>query len=164
MKEGDTLRVSFYQPDIPQNLGTTIRLSACFGVEMDIIEPCGFPLTAKALRRSVMDYGGLAKVSRIDSWERFASEARDSGERIVLFTTKGATPLQDFHFRPNDRLLFGRESAGVPDEVHTACDGRVLIPMQPEARSINIATAAAIGLFEALRQTNQLNADPIQSS
>lgn len=152
MTTSDTVRMSFYQPDIPQNLGTSIRLSACFGVPMDIIEPCGFPLTAKALRRSVMDYGGIADVHRIDSFENYLTDARQNNARLVLFTTKGATPLQDFKFQPNDRLVFGRESAGVPDEVHAACDCRVVIPMAPEARSINIATAAAIAVWEAKRQ------------
>lgn len=120
---------------------------------MDIIEPCGFPLTARALRRSVMDYGSIADVRRVDSWETYLSEARQSGERIVLFTTRGANPLQEFEFQPSDRLLFGRESAGVPEEVHDACDARVVIPMRADARSINIATAAAIGVWEAIRQT-----------
>ena len=156
MKKADTLRVSFYQPDIPQNLGTTMRLSGCFGVPMDIIEPCGFPLTAKALRRSVMDYGGIADVHRVDSVDTYFETAHAEGERVVLFTTKGATALQDFKFLPNDRLLFGRESAGVPDEVHARADARVVIPLVAAARSINIATAAAIGLFEALRQTESL--------
>ena len=153
----DTLRLSFYQPDIPQNLGTTIRLAACFGVKMDIIEPCGFPLTAKALKRAVMDYGNLAQVNRVDSSDSFFADAHKTGERVVLFTTKGATPLHEFNFLSTDRLLFGRESAGVPDDVHEKCDCRVVIPMVPEARSINIATAAAIGLFEALRQTGGLS-------
>ena len=152
MKEADTLRLSFYQPDIPQNLGTTIRLSACFGVKMDIIEPCGFPLTAKALKRATLDYGNLAQVERVDSVENFFSAAKSSSERVVLFTTKGAVPLQNFKFEPGDRLLFGRESAGVPDDVHDQCDARVYIPLQAGARSINVATAAAIGLFEALKQ------------
>ena len=98
MKEADTLRLSFYQPDIPQNLGTTIRLSACFGVKMDIIEPCGFPLTAKSLKRATLDYGNLAQINRADSIETYLSEAKNEGERVVLFTTKGATPLQNFKF------------------------------------------------------------------
>ncbi len=156
MKEGDTLHLSFYQPDIPQNLGTSIRLSACFGVKMVIIEPCGFPLTAKALRRSVMDYDGLADVQRVDSFESYAREAQAENERIVLFTTKGASRLDTFSFRPTDRLLFGRESAGVPESVHKTASAHVMIPLQAEARSINVATAAAIGLFEALRQTGGL--------
>tara|TARA_B100001179_G_C18455038_1_gene344672 strand:- start:51 stop:515 length:465 start_codon:yes stop_codon:yes gene_type:complete len=154
------LRLSFYQPDIPQNLGTTIRLAACFGVKMQIIEPCGFPLTAKALKRAVMDYDNLAQVERVASADSFFEDAEKLSERVVLFTTKGATPLQDFHFRPTDRLLFGRESAGVPDEVHARCEGRVVIPLVEGARSINVATAAAIGLFEALRQTEGLTTFP----
>ena len=100
-----------------------------------------------------MDYGDIADVNRVDSWESYLTDAQNRAERIVLFTTRGATPLQNFKFLPSDRLLFGRESAGVPDEVHDACDGRVVIPMQPAARSINIATAAAIGVWEAIRQT-----------
>lgn len=124
---------------------------------MDIIEPCGFPLTAKALRRSVMDYGNLADVHRIDSWESFLKDSRQKGERLVLFTTKGSTPLTDFSFQSADRLIFGRESSGVPAEVYAACDAHVVIPLAAGARSINIATAAAIGLFEALRQTGGLN-------
>lgn len=151
-----TVRLSFYQPDIPQNLGTAIRLSACFGVPIDIIEPCGFPLTDRALRRSVMDYQGLAHVSRCPDFANYAEEASKTGERIVLMTTKGATPLQSFAFQPGDRLLMGRESSGVPDEVHDRADARIIIPMVAGARSINVATAAAIALFEALRQTGGL--------
>ncbi|MAK62391.1 MAG: rRNA methyltransferase [Ponticaulis sp.] len=147
------MRLSIYQPDIPQNLGTTIRLAACFGVKMEIIEPCGFPLTAKALKRAVMDYGNLAQVTRVDSADSFFADAEKSRERVVLFTTRGATALTEFRFQPTDRLLFGRESAGVPDDVHDRCDARVVIPLIEGARSINVATAAAIGLFEALRQT-----------
>ena len=147
------MRLSIYQPDIPQNLGTTIRLAACFGVKMEIIEPCGFPLTAKALKRAVMDYGNLAQVTRVDSADSFFADAEKSRERVVLFTTRGATALTEFRFQPTDRLLFGRESAGVPDDVHDRCDARVVIPLIEGARSINGATAAAIGLFEALRQT-----------
>lgn len=147
------MRLSIYQPDIPQNLGTTIRLAACFGVKMEIIEPCGFPLTAKALKRAVMDYGNLAQVTRVDSADSFFADAEKSRERVVLFTTRGATALTEFRFQPTDRLLFGRESAGVPDDVHDRCDAPVVIPLIEGARSINVATAAAIGLFEALRQT-----------
>tara|TARA_Y100000052_G_C2955299_1_gene89653 strand:+ start:8079 stop:8615 length:537 start_codon:yes stop_codon:yes gene_type:complete len=152
-READTLRLSFYQPDIPQNLGTTIRLAACFGIKMQIIEPCGFPLTTKALKRAVMDYGNLAQVERVPDADSFFEDAQKSGERVVLFTTLGAIPLQSFRFQPNDRLLFGRESAGVPEDVHNRCDARVVIPLVEGARSINVATAASIGLFEALRQT-----------
>lgn len=150
------MRLSFYQPDIPQNLGTAIRLSACFGIPIDIIEPCGFPLTDRALRRSVMDYQGLAQVSRCTDFANYSDDAVKTGERIVLMTTKGATPLQSFAFQPGDRLLMGRESSGVPDEVHDRADARIIIPMVAGARSINVATAAAIALFEALRQTGGL--------
>ena len=128
-------------------------MAACFGVKMEIIEPCGFPLTAKALKRAVMDYGNLAQVTRVDSADSFFADAEKSRERVVLFTTRGATALTEFRFQPTDRLLFGRESAGVPDDVHDRCDARVVIPLIEGARSINVATAAAIGLFEALRQT-----------
>ena len=103
-----------------------------------------------------MDYGNLAQVERIESADSFFATARKSGDRVVLFTTKGATPLQDFSFQPTDCLLFGRESAGVPDEIHEQADARVVIPLVPEARSINLATAAAIGLWEAMRQTGQI--------
>lgn len=125
---------------------------------MQIIEPCGFPLTTKALKRAVMDYGNLAQVDRVSDVDSYFADANSSQERVVLFTTRGATPLNQFEFRPNDRLLFGRESAGVPDDVHDRCDERVVIPLVEGARSINVATAAAIGLFEALRQTEGLSA------
>ena len=108
-----------------------------------------------------MDYGGLADVIRVPSADSFFENAAEKVERVVLFTTKGATPLQDFRFLPGDRLLFGRESAGVPDEVHNRCDARVVIPLVREARSINVATAASIGLFEALRQTGGLTGQDI---
>ncbi|MAP96422.1 MAG: rRNA methyltransferase [Ponticaulis sp.] len=150
------MQLSFYQPDIPQNLGTAIRLSACFGVKMQIIEPCGFPLTDKALKRAMLDYGNLAQVERVDSADSFFEDAQKKSERVVLFSTQGATPLQNFEFRKTDRLMFGRESAGVPEDVHNRADARVVIPLVEGARSINVATAAAIGLFEALRQTNGL--------
>lgn len=103
-----------------------------------------------------MDYGNLAQVERVDCADSFFADAKSSGERVVLFTTRGAIPLQNFKFRPTDRLLFGRESAGVPEDVHDRADERVVIPLIPEARSINLATAAAIGLWEALRQTDQV--------
>ena len=125
---------------------------------MQIIEPCGFPLTTKALKRAVMDYGNLAQVDRVSDVDSYFADANSSQERVVLFTTRGATPLNQFEFRPNDRLLFGRESAGVPDDVPDRCDERVVIPLVEGARSINVATAAAIGLFEALRQTEGLSA------
>jgi tRNA (cytidine/uridine-2'-O-)-methyltransferase len=126
-------------------------LAACLGVGLDVIEPCGFPLSDRALRRAAMDYAGQAEIARHDSWAAF--RAARAGERLVLFTTRAAEPLHGFAFRPGDVLLFGRESAGVPDEVHAAADARLLIPIRPQTRSLNVVTAAAVALGEALRQT-----------
>jgi tRNA (cytidine/uridine-2'-O-)-methyltransferase len=144
------MRLALFQPDIPQNLGGAIRLCACLGVPLDVVEPCAFPLSDKAIRRAALDYGAAAEVTRHDSWADFAA-ARTG--RLVLFTTRGALPLPDFRFQTDDTLLMGRESAGVPEAVHTAADARVLIPIRPETRSLNVIAAAAIGLGEALRQT-----------
>ncbi len=145
--------LALFQPDIPQNLGAALRLGACFGIKVHIIEPCGFPLSDKAIRRAAMDYGDPADVTRYSGWSEFAGAGLG---RIVLFTTKGATPLYDFAFRPDDVLLFGRESLGVPDEVQEAADARVIIPLSPGRRSFNVTVSAAIGLSEALRQTGQI--------
>ena len=120
------------------------------GVHVHVIEPCGFPLSDKAIRRAAMDYGEPADVTRHASWSDFQKAQLG---RIVLFTTKGATPLHDFKFEPDDVLLFGRESLGVPDEVALAADARVIIPLSPGRRSFNVTVSAAIGLSEALRQT-----------
>lgn len=162
------MKVTLYQPDIAGNLGSVMRSCACFGVELSVIEPCGFPFSTKALRRSAMDYGVPSTLTRYSSWEQFeanrtapsSSMGKNQNEhdvgRLVLFTTKGATPLPDFAFAPNDTLLFGRESAGVPENVHQAADARVIIPITKTARSFNLANSAAIALFEALRQTGQL--------
>ena len=152
------LRLAFLQPDIPQNLGANLRLAACLGVAVDIIEPCGFPLTDRALRRSAMDYGENVPVLRHSGWTAFREGQLASGSRLVLFTTRGATRLEEHAFRPDDILLFGRESAGVPDEVHAAADARVLIPLVPGARSLNVVMSAGIALWEALRQTGGLPA------
>ena len=147
------MRLAFFQPDIPQNLGAAIRLGACLGVAVEVIEPCGFPLSDKAIRRSAMDYGDPGEVIRCADFAEFAAAARANGGRIVLFTTRGATPLHDFAFRADDVLLFGRESAGVPEDVHENADARVIIPIRPETRSFNVTVSAAIALSEALRQT-----------
>lgn len=144
--------LALFQPDIPQNLGAALRLGACMGVPVHVIEPCGFPLSDKAIRRAAMDYGEPADVVRHPGWADF--HARCSG-RIVLFSTKAATPLHGFAFRPDDILLFGRESVGVPEEVHEASDARVFIPLMAGRRSLNVTVSAAIGLSEALRQTGQ---------
>lgn len=145
------MRFVLFQPDMPGNFGAAMRLCACFGLALEVIEPCGFPLTAKALRRAAMDYAHGQEVIRHKSFESFTESIGSA--RLVLMTTKGSAPLQDFAFKSDDILLFGRESAGVPDHVHSKCDGRVIIPMASGARSLNLVNAASITLFEALRQT-----------
>jgi tRNA (cytidine/uridine-2'-O-)-methyltransferase len=148
------MRLALFQPDIPQNLGAAIRLGACLGVPVDVIEPCGFPISDRALRRAALDYAQIADVTRHPAWSLFRTESASRNSRLVLFTTHGATPLGSFRFRADDTLLFGRESAGAPDDVHAAVDARVVIPLVAGARSLNVVTAAAIALGEALRQIN----------
>ena len=148
------MRLALFQPDIPQNLGAAIRLGACLGVPLDVIEPCGFPVSDKQLRRAALDYAQIADITRHPGWSLFRTESERQNRRVVLMTTQGATPLPNFRFQPGDVLLMGRESAGVPDEVHEAAGARVVIPLVPGARSLNVVTAAAIGLGEALRQIN----------
>ncbi|MEC8622187.1 MAG: tRNA (cytidine(34)-2'-O)-methyltransferase [Pseudomonadota bacterium] len=145
------MRLALYQPDIPQNLGTMLRLAACLNVGVDIIEPCGFPLDDKRIKRAGMDYLAAINFSRYKSWNDFLS--LKSG-RVILMTTKSSTSLLRFEFRTSDILLLGRESAGVPETVHAECDRRLLIPMAKGKRSLNVAVAAAIALGEGLRQTN----------
>ena len=145
------MRLALFQPAIPQNVGACIRLGACFGVELHVIEPTGFRLDDRAMKRAALDYGPLGHMTRHSDWDAFQ---RDRGAgRLVLFTTKGATPLNDFVFKPDDVLLFGSEPSGAPDFVHAAANARVVIPIAAEARSLNLAVSAGIGLFEALRQT-----------
>jgi tRNA (cytidine/uridine-2'-O-)-methyltransferase len=153
-REKSAMRLALYQPDIPQNTGTLLRLGACFGVPVDIIEPCGFPFSIKGLRRSGMDYIGETDMVRHADWGEFRSTV--SG-RIVLLTTTGSTPHTHFTFEPNDCLLLGRESAGVPPEIHDAADARIRVPMRSGLRSLNVAMAAAVCLGEALRQTGQMD-------
>ncbi len=145
------MRLALYEPDQAGNVGTIIRLAACLGVPLDVIEPCGFPFSDRALKRAGMDYAELAAVTRHSGWAAF--EARLPG-RLVLFTTAGALPLREAWFEPADTLLLGSESRGAPEEVHARADLRVRIPQAPVTRSLNIAVAAGIGLAEALRQTN----------
>ena len=146
------MRLALYQPDIPQNAGSLMRLGACLGVGIDVIEPCGFLLTDRNFRRAGMDYLKSADIRRHASWTRFR-EGFSAGERLVLLTTRGAMAYADFAFQASDTLLVGRESAGVPDEVHAAADARLVIPLKPGLRSLNVAQAAAMVLGEALRQT-----------
>lgn len=147
------MRLALFQPDIPQNLGAAIRLAACLGVPLDVIEPCGFPLSDAAIRRAAMDYAAIAEVKRHASWTDFRGDVARPG-RLLLFTTRAATPFHEFEFQPDDTLLFGRESAGAPEDVHAAADARLLIPIAPGARSLNLVTAATLALGEALRQIN----------
>ncbi|MCB1383829.1 MAG: tRNA (cytidine(34)-2'-O)-methyltransferase [Notoacmeibacter sp.] len=153
MQTRPDLRIALYQPDIPGNTGTIIRTAACLGLGVDIIAPAGFDFSDRALKRSGMDYVELATVTRHDDWAAFGHWRRQKGRRLVLFTTSGAEPYTSFHFAPDDILLFGRESAGVPDHVHEAADARLLIPMQAGRRSLNLAVSAAMAAGEALRQT-----------
>jgi tRNA (cytidine/uridine-2'-O-)-methyltransferase len=151
------LRIALFQPDIPQNTGALLRLAGCFGVAVDVIEPAGFLLDDRRLRRVALDYAARAELRRHSSWEAFRA-GRDPKSRLVLMTTAGAMRLQDFAFDGEDTILLGRESAGVPGFVHDAAAARVVIPLRPEARSLNVAMAGAIALFEALRQTGRLPA------
>jgi len=146
-------RLALYQPDIPGNTGTLMRMAACLGVALDIIEPAGFDLSDRNLKRAGMDYLEMAALRRHVSWDTFEAWRRAEGRRLVLFTTKAVEPYTAFAFRPCDILLFGRESAGVPDAVHGAADAVVTIPMPGGARSLNVALAAAMGMGEAMRQT-----------
>jgi len=146
------MRLALFQPDIPQNLGAAIRLAACLGVPLEVIEPCGFPLSDRLLRRAALDYGPQAELKRHDSWEKFLIDPARAEGRLLLFTTRGATAFGDFAYHSGDTLLFGRESAGAPPEVHAAAQGRLYIPIF--GRSLNVVNAAAIALGEALRQTH----------
>ena len=146
------LRIALYQPDIAGNTGTILRFAACLGLGVDIIEPAGFPLSDKALKRAGMDYLEMAALTRHIDWNAFEDWRRKDGRRLVLLSTKAATPYTNFSFADGDMLLFGRESAGVPDPVHQAADARLTIPMQGSARSINVALSVAMVAGEAVRQ------------
>ncbi len=150
------MRLALFQPDIPQNTGTLMRLCACVDLPIDIIEPCGFIFNDKAMRRAGMDYLDMVDYRRHDSWQDFlqyrAEHPAEYG-RIVLLTTHASKPYVDFEFKENDIILMGRESAGVPEEVHQIANARLLIPMNEKARSINVAVSATMVVGEALRQT-----------
>ena len=146
-----SMRLALFEPDIPQNTGALIRLGACLGVGLDIIEPCGFLWSDGKLKRAGMDYLEHAEIVRHSSWSAFL-KARP-GQRLVLLTTKGGQAYMDFAFRADDVLLLGRESAGVPDAVHERADARLRIPLRAGLRSLNVAQAGAMVLGEALRQT-----------
>lgn len=147
------LRIALYQPDIPGNTGTILRLAACLGLGVDIIEPAGFDISDRNLKRAGMDYLSAVSLTRHVNWQHFDAWRREHGRRLVLATTKSPEPYTQFAYREDDILLFGRESAGVPDHVHDVVEGRILIPMQEGQRSINVAMSAAMIAGEAMRQT-----------
>ncbi len=147
------LRLCAFQPDIAQNLGAMIRIGACFDVPVDVISPCGFPFSVKALRRSAMDYADIAEVVHHDSWAAYQASRRPG--RLVLLTTAADGDLWDFEFQHRDTLIMGRESAGVPADVHGAVDARVRVPMPGGGRSLNVAVTAGISIAEAMRQLSK---------
>ena len=147
------MQIALFQPDIPQNTGTILRLCACLDVSAHIIEPAGFPVSDRHFRRAGMDYLDQVSITRHDSWPKFEQWRKQGNSRLILFTTKGVSSYLDYRFDPADILLFGRESAGVPDDVVNAADARLVIPIKPPLRSLNVAMAAAMALGEALRQT-----------
>lgn len=147
------MRIAFYQPDIPQNLGAMMRLAACLDVGIDVIMPCGFPWDDKKIRRAGMDYIDHCQLQRHESWEKFKSHY--VGRRIVLMTTKAEQDFYEFEFQPDDILLAGSESSGVPEFVHESCSERITIKMANNQRSLNVVNATAMITGEALRQTRQ---------
>lgn len=146
------MQIALFQPDIPQNTGTILRLCACLGIAAHIIEPAGFPVSDRHFRRAGMDYLDHVSIVRHDSWSKFEEWRAAQGARLLLFTTKAATDYRDFRYQTSDILLFGRESAGVTDAVIEAADARLVIPITPELRSLNVAMSAAMAAGEALRQ------------
>lgn len=154
------MRIALFEPDIPQNTGTILRLAACLGLAVDLIEPAGFALDDARMRRAGMDYLEHVEILRHSSWDAFAARPRG---RLLLFTTRAERPYADFVYRAEDTLLFGRESGGVPEAVHGAADARLRIPIQPGLRSLNLAVAVAMAAGEALRQTGGFAAPPLTS-
>ena len=149
-KNSTLIKVALYEPDIPQNTAAIVRLCACFGVRLEIIEPCGFFLSDKRFKRVVMDYINICKIKSFKDFTEFKEDKKK--ERIILMTTKTKRKYFDFKFNQNDTLLFGRESAGVPQSVHKSVDYKLTIPIQKEARSLNIVSSVAITLAEAIKQ------------
>lgn len=149
------MRIALYQPEIPGNVGAVLRLSACFNVGVDLIEPCGFPFSDKRLRRAGMDYIDHVELARHADWAAFQQA---TSARIILLSSKATHRLHDFAFEADDVLLMGQESAGVPEDVRSVCDAAIRIPLSPHVRSLNVSVAAGIALSEALRQTGGLPA------
>ena len=150
------MRIALYQPDIPQNTGNIFRLGACLGISVDIIEPTGFIFDDKKFKRSAMDYIDHVNYKRHIDWQHFYDWAKDKEFRLILMTTKSKKSLYSFKFYPSDILLFGRESAGVPENIHNIVDHRLTIPMKNGVRSINVSSSVALVLGEGLRQTNRI--------
>jgi tRNA (cytidine/uridine-2'-O-)-methyltransferase len=150
------MRLALYQPEIPQNTGTLLRLGACLNFAVDIIEPCGFIMNDRKMKRSGMDYVDKVQMTRHDSWNSFRNA---TFSRIILLSPEAESSYLDFQFQEEDVLLLGKESTGVPDDVRATCNHSVYIPMQTGCRSINVAIAAALVVGEALRQTNQFPKD-----
>ncbi|SFK24759.1 tRNA (cytidine/uridine-2'-O-)-methyltransferase [Pseudovibrio ascidiaceicola] len=146
--------IALYQPDIPQNTGTLLRLAACMDVTVHLIEPAGFPLSDHALKRAGMDYIERAKLQRHMDWESFREWQLAEKRRLILMTTKGSRPYTQFAFKKDDLILMGRESSGVPEDIHQIADARLLIPMKNGMRSLNMAVSTGMVLGEALRQTD----------
>jgi tRNA (cytidine/uridine-2'-O-)-methyltransferase len=146
------MRIALFEPDIPQNTGTILRLAACLGIEVHIIEPAGFPTTDRAFRRAGMDYLDQVEIVRHPNWEAFESWRAGAGARLILFTTRARQSYLEHAFRRDDVLLFGRESSGAAEKVHAAADARLVIPMREGMRSLNVAMAAAMAVGEAMRQ------------
>jgi tRNA (cytidine/uridine-2'-O-)-methyltransferase len=150
--DNSSLRIALYQPDIPGNTGTILRMAVCFGIGVDVIEPAGFDISDRSLKRAGMDYLEQAALTRHANWQAFQEWRLGQNRRLLLFSTKAAKPYTQFSFQRGDIILLGRESAGVPADVHQAADARLIIPMVPGARSLNLALSAAIATGEALRQ------------
>lgn len=151
------MRVALYQPDIPQNTGTILRMAACLNVTVEVIGLAGFDMSDRALRRAGLDYLDQVQIERHVSFAAFDNSRRERSARLLLLTTTGASPYTDFRYADDDILLAGRESAGVPPEVHDAADARLKVPMSTGLRSLNVAVALAMVLGEALRQTGQFD-------
>lgn len=156
MKQQHKLRIALFQPDIPGNTGAILRLAACLGLAVDVIEPAGFDLSDRTLKRAGMDYLELATLMRHDDWDAFQDWRSQERHRLVLFTTKATENYTGFDYRVGDILLFGRESAGVPDRVHKAVDHRLAIPMPGGGRSLNLAMSVAMAAGEAMRKIGSM--------
>ena len=153
--ESDKIEIALYQPDIPQNTGAIMRLSACLGIKLHIIEPTGFYMDDKRMSRVTMDYLEYLDLEKHNSWDAFYNSAKNQSKRVILATTKSNLSYLDFNFIPGDIILFGRESSGVPDNIHNICDSRIKILMQNNIRSFNVASSCAIIVSESIRQINK---------